>query len=89
MLELQQWQIAPQQDPVVDVHGLRSGSLSAAARAKRMESAENDVASRARPPRRVHAVLHFPTAFIGERQPHDFLAGEFGLRIRADNGCAR
>ena len=31
--------------------------------------------------RRHHAMLHFRRRFVGERQPQDFLAGKFRLRV--------
>ncbi len=90
VLQLQQRQVAAQQNPVVDfVDGLEVRIEFLQQRvAERVKRAERDrlgafrfrFSALAR--RRDHAVLHFRGGLVGERQAQDFLAGEFRLRIQ-------
>ena len=89
VLQLKQWQIAPQQDPVVDlVDGLEVGIDFLKQRvAERMKRAERDrlgafhVRFAAATRRRDHAVLHLRRGLVCKCQAQNFLAREFRLGI--------
>ena len=89
VLQLQQRQVAAQQNPVVDlVDGLEVRIEFLQQRvAEGVKRAERDGLGALRfgfsaiARRRDHAVFHFRGGLVGKRQAQDFLAGEVRLRI--------
>ncbi len=89
MFELQQGQVAAQQNPVVDlvdglqfrIDFLQQGVAERVKRAERDRLGAFDFRFAAIARRRDHAMLHFRRGLVGKRQPQDFLARQTGLRI--------